>query len=40
LHTMLERNGFEIINHYDMEGNDFIADKSLNILTVARKKST
>ncbi len=37
LKAMLERNGFEIIHQYDMDGNDFIADKSLNILTVARK---
>lgn len=39
LHTLLERNGFEILHHYDMEGNDFVADRSLNILTVARKKA-
>lgn len=38
LQTILAKNGFEIIHQYDMEGNDFIADKSLNILTVARKK--
>ncbi len=38
LQAMLERNGFETIRQYDMEGNDFIADSSLNILTVARKK--
>lgn len=38
LQAMLERNGFEVIHHYDMDGNDFIAGKSLNILTVARKK--
>jgi ubiquinone/menaquinone biosynthesis C-methylase UbiE len=38
LQTVLERNGFVIIHQYDMEGNDFITDKSLNILTVARKK--
>lgn len=38
LQEMLARNGFEIIHQYDMDGNDFIADKSLNILTVARKK--
>lgn len=38
LQVMLIRNGFEIIHLYDMEGNPFIADKSLNILTVARKK--
>lgn len=38
LQEMLSRNGFEIIGQYDMSGNNFIADKSLNILTVARKK--
>ncbi|HAT1867348.1 class I SAM-dependent methyltransferase [Legionella pneumophila] len=38
LQTTLKHSGFEIINQYDMDGNDFIADKSLNILTVARKK--
>lgn len=35
--TMLTKNGFEIIRQYDMDGNDFRADKSLNILTMARK---
>ncbi|MEI7803615.1 MAG: hypothetical protein WCI97_13255, partial [Bacteroidota bacterium] len=39
LQTMLARNGFKIIHQYDMEGNDFIADKSLNILTVAQRVS-
>ncbi|MBX3710118.1 MAG: class I SAM-dependent methyltransferase [Gammaproteobacteria bacterium] len=39
LQAMLAKNGFEILHQYDMEGNDFIADKSLNILTVARKKA-
>lgn len=38
LQAMLTKNGFETIHQYDMEGNDFVADKSLNILTVARKK--
>ena len=38
LEIMLARNGFEVLHQYDMEGNDFIANKSLNILTVARKK--
>ena len=38
LQTMLIENGFEIIQQYDMDGNKFNADKSLNILTVARKK--
>jgi 2-polyprenyl-3-methyl-5-hydroxy-6-metoxy-1,4-benzoquinol methylase len=39
LHAMLERNGFEIVRRYDMEGNDFLANKSLNILIVARKRA-
>ncbi len=39
LQIMLARNGFETIHQYDMEGNDFIPDKSLNVLTVARKKA-
>jgi ubiquinone/menaquinone biosynthesis C-methylase UbiE len=38
LQTMLTENGFEVVHQYDMNGNNFIADKSLNILTVARKK--
>ncbi len=38
LQVMLARNGFETLHQYDLEGNDFIANKSLNILTVARKK--
>jgi ubiquinone/menaquinone biosynthesis C-methylase UbiE len=37
LQEMLARNGFNLIHQYDMEGNDFIADKSLNILTLAKK---
>ncbi|EKD54657.1 MAG: hypothetical protein ACD_60C00060G0025 [uncultured bacterium] len=39
LQKMLEHNGFEVIGQYDMDGNDFVPEKSLNILTVARKKS-
>jgi ubiquinone/menaquinone biosynthesis C-methylase UbiE len=38
LQTTLAKNGFEILHQYDMEGNDFLADQSLNILTVAKKK--
>lgn len=38
LRTILNSNGFEVVRLYDMDENDFIADKSLNILTVARKK--
>lgn len=37
LQAMLARNGFETIHQYDLKGNDFIADISLNILIVARK---
>lgn len=37
LRAILERNGFKIIGQYDMDGHDFVAEKSLNILTVARK---
>ncbi len=36
LQTMLELNGFKVIGQYDMNGNNFVAEKSLNILTVAR----
>ncbi|HHT9776247.1 TPA: class I SAM-dependent methyltransferase [Legionella pneumophila] len=39
LQAILEHNGFEVISQYDMDGNDFVADKSLSILTVARKKT-
>lgn len=38
LQAMLENNGFRVIEQYDMDGNAFVAEKSLNILTVARKK--
>ena len=38
LQAILSENEFEIVAQYDMDGNNFIADKSLNILTVARKK--
>lgn len=37
LQEMLEQNGFEVVKLYDMQGNDFVPEKSLNILTVARK---
>jgi SAM-dependent methyltransferase len=37
LQTILAKYGFETIHQYDMEGKKFIADKSLNILTVAKK---
>jgi len=39
LKTMLERNGFKAIRQYDMDGNNFLAEESLNILTVAKKSS-
>ena len=38
LQTMLKKNGFRVIEQYDLEGNDFVAEKSLNILTVAKKE--
>lgn len=37
LKEMLEQNGFEVLHQYDLYGNEFIANKSLNILIVARK---
>jgi len=37
LQQVLHRNGFEPLHQYDMEGNDFVPAKSLNILTVAKK---
>jgi ubiquinone/menaquinone biosynthesis C-methylase UbiE len=37
LKSTLGGNGFEVIDQYDMEGNDFVVEKSLNILTVARR---
>ncbi|HDO7841037.1 TPA: class I SAM-dependent methyltransferase [Legionella pneumophila] len=39
LQAILDHNGFEVISQYDMDGNAFVADKSLSILTVARKKT-
>ncbi|HAT8890278.1 TPA: methyltransferase domain-containing protein [Legionella pneumophila subsp. pneumophila] len=38
LQNLLEKNGFEVLNQYDMDGHKFIPDKSLNILTVAKMK--
>lgn len=38
LQNLLETNGFEILNQYDMNGHQFIPDKSLNILTIAKMK--
>lgn len=38
LQSVLDRNGFEVVDQYDIDGNDFVAEKSLNILTVARKR--
>jgi 2-polyprenyl-3-methyl-5-hydroxy-6-metoxy-1,4-benzoquinol methylase len=38
LQKILAHNGFEVLSQYDMDGNDFVAEKSLNILTVARAK--
>ncbi len=36
LKEMLAKNAFEILHQYDLYGNEFMEDKSLNILTVAR----
>ena len=38
LQEMLECSGFEVVRLYDMQGNDFVPEKSLNMLMVARKK--
>lgn len=35
--TVLEKNGFKVIAQYDMDGNSFVPEKSLTILTVAKK---
>ena len=37
LQIILEQHGFKIVGRYDLDGNDFVAEKSLNILMVARK---
>lgn len=37
LKTILKRNGFDIVKQVDMDGKKFLPNKSLNILTVARK---
>jgi SAM-dependent methyltransferase len=38
LREVLAKNGFEIIGQYGMDGTEFLAKKTTNILTVARKK--
>jgi SAM-dependent methyltransferase len=38
LQAILRENGFKIVGLYDIDGADFIADQSLNILTVAKKE--
>lgn len=38
LRAILVQNGFEIVVQYDMDGNHFVADTSLSILTVAKVK--
>lgn len=37
LKPILEKNGFEVVNLYDMDGNTFIPETSLNMLIVAKK---
>jgi len=39
LQTLLEKNGFDLIQQYDMEGQILKPSQSLNILTVAKVKS-
>lgn len=39
LREMLARNGFETIRQSGMDGSEFVDDKTLNILNVARKNS-
>lgn len=39
LNVLLEKNGFEVIKQYGMDGNDFVAESSVSILTVARRQS-
>lgn len=38
LREMLNKTGFEIVAQYSMDGSKFIHDKTMGILTVARKK--
>ena len=38
LQNMLIKNGFEIVGQYGMDGAEFLEEKTLNILTVAKKK--
>lgn len=38
LQTMLENAGFKVIGKYDLDGYELVAEKSLNILMVARKR--
>lgn len=37
LQNMLIENGFEIIGQYGMDGSEFLEEKTINILTVAKK---
>lgn len=37
LKNMLSQAGFKVIHQYDLDGNTFVQDKSLNILTIAKK---
>ncbi len=38
LQKILNKNGFDVVAYYDMDGNPFIKEKSLSILTIAKKK--
>ncbi len=37
LKEMLAKNGFEVLGQYGLDGTEFVADKTMNILSVARK---
>jgi ubiquinone/menaquinone biosynthesis C-methylase UbiE len=39
LQEMLTRNGFEVIGQYGLDGSKFIKNKTLNIVTVAKKRA-
>ena len=37
IEALLKKSGFEVINMYDVDGNEFIAETSINMLIVAKK---
>jgi 2-polyprenyl-3-methyl-5-hydroxy-6-metoxy-1,4-benzoquinol methylase len=38
LRDMLSTHGFDTVGQYDLDGSDFASDKTMNILTVAKKR--